>query len=89
MWWKIEFLTTSKRGRKLIRNNFMYHLNKTLENGNTYWECDKRRSGSGCKANVVLDQQNNFLRQSGEHTHAPDQEKVLVEKSKSATILLV
>ena len=31
-----------------------------------------------------MDQQNNFLRQSGEHTHAPDPEKVLVEKSRSA-----
>ena len=53
MWWKIEFLTTSKGGRKLIRNNFMYDLNKTLENGNTYWECDKRRSGKA-KAAVKL-----------------------------------
>ena len=62
----------------------MYHLIRILENGITYWECDKRRSGSGCKAKVFLDQQNNFLRQSGEHTHAPDPEKVSVEKSSSA-----
>ena len=60
MWWKMEFITTSKEGRKLIRNNFMHHLNKTLENGNNYWECDKRGSGSDCKAEVVFDQQNNF-----------------------------
>ena len=59
-------------------------MNKTLENGNTYRECYKRRSGSGCKGRVVLDQQNNFLRQSGEYTHAPDPEKVLVEKSRSS-----
>ena len=31
-----------------------------------------------------MDQQNNFLRQSGGHTHAPDPEKDLIEKSKSA-----
>ena len=31
-----------------------------------------------------MDQQNKFLRQSSEHTHAPDPEKDLVEKSKSA-----
>ena len=49
-----------QRKVKLIRNNFVYHLNKTLENGNTYWERDKRRSGSDCKAKVALDQQNNF-----------------------------
>ena len=28
-----------------------------------------------------MDQQNNFLRQPGEHTHAPNSEKVLVKKS--------
>ena len=84
MWWKIEFITTRKGGRRLIRNNFMYHLNKTLWNSNIYWECDKRRIRSGCKAKVVLDQENNFLRQSGEHTHAPDPKKVLVEKPGSA-----
>ena len=56
----MEFITTSKEWRKLIRNNFIYHLDKTLENVNTYWECDKTRSGSGCKAKVVLDQQSNF-----------------------------
>ena len=83
MWWKMELITTSKGGRKLIRNNFMYQLNKTLENSNTCWECDRRQSGSGCKAKVVLDQQNNFLRQSGKHTHAPDPEKVSIEKSRS------
>ena len=68
MWWKMEFITTSDGGRKLITNNFMCHLNKTLESGNTYCECDKRRGGSGFKAKVVLDQQNNLLWQSSEHT---------------------
>ena len=80
----MKFIKTSEVGRKPIRNNFMYHLNKTLKNYNTNWECDKRCSGSGCKAKVVLDQQNSFLRQSGEHTHASDSEKVLVEKFRSA-----
>ena len=84
MWWKMEFITTHKGGRKLIRNNFKYHLHKTLENGKTYWECDKRGSRSGCKAKVVLYQLNNFLMQSGEHTHALDPEKVLVEKWRPA-----
>ena len=36
MWWEMKFITASKGVIKLIRNNFMYHLNKTLENGNTY-----------------------------------------------------
>ena len=45
MWREMEFITTSKVGPKIIRNNFMYHLNKKSENSNTYWECDKRQSG--------------------------------------------
>ena len=55
----------------------MYHLNKTLKDGNTYWECNKRLGGIGCKTKAVLNQQNKFLRQSGEHIHAPDPDKVL------------
>ena len=62
----------------------MYHLNKTLKDGNTYWKCDKRWSGSDWKAKVALDQQNNFWKQYGEQTHPPEPEKVLVEKSRSA-----
>ena len=84
MLWKMEFITTSKGGIELIRNNFIYHLNKTPENGKGYWKCDKKRSESGCKAKTVLDQRNNFLRQSGEHTHELDPENVLVENSRSA-----
>ena len=64
MRWRVELMTTKKGGRKVIRNNVMYHLNKALENGSTYWECDKRRSGSSCKVKVVLDWQKHFLRQS-------------------------
>ena len=55
MRWRVELMTTKKGGRKVIRNNVMYHLNKALENGSTYWECDKRRSGSSCKVKLVLD----------------------------------
>ena len=58
--WEMEFVKTSKGGQKLIRNNFMYHLNKTLKNGTTYLKCDKRQSGSCFKAEEVWDQQNHF-----------------------------
>ena len=44
----------------------------------------KTTKWKSCKAKVVLDQQNKFLRQSSEQTHALDPEKVLVEKSRSA-----
>ena len=68
-------------------NNGVYNCckrrteDKPLTNGRTYWECDKIRSGIGCKAKVILDL--HFVHQSGEPTHAPDPEKVSVEKIRS------
>ena len=52
-----------------MKDNFLYHKNKTLPNENTHWECSKRRSGGGCKVKVLLDEHDQFLVQSGEHTH--------------------
>ena len=46
----MEFITTLKGGRKLVKDNVLYHKNETLTNGSTYWECDKIRSRIGCKA---------------------------------------
>ena len=55
---------------------YVYCKNKSLNNGSTYWECEERRSGNGCNVKVVLDDQENFLRKSGEHTHPADPDKV-------------
>ena len=54
-----------------------------MTNGNTYWECDKRRSGSGCKVKVILDDQDHFIQQTGEHTHPADPEKVAADTLRS------
>ena len=67
----------------LIKDSFSYHKNKTLTNGNTYWECDKRRSGSGCKVKVILDDQDHSIQQTGEHTHPADPEKVAADTLRS------
>ena len=80
---KTEFNESSKGGLKLVKDNFLYHKNKTLPNENTYWECSKRRSGGGCKLKVLLYEHDQFLRQSGEHTHPPDPEKISVEKARA------
>ena len=76
----MEFIESSKGGFKLVKDNFLYHKNKTLPNENTYWEYSKRRSGGRCKVKVLLDEQDQFFIQSGEHTHPPDPEKISVEK---------
>ena len=44
----MEFIETTKGGRKLSKDGFLYIKNKTLTNGRTYWECAQRRSGNGC-----------------------------------------
>ena len=44
----MEFIETTKGGRKLSKDGFLYINNKTLTNGRTYWECAQRRSGNGC-----------------------------------------
>ena len=77
---KMEFLTTSKGGIQLLRESFIYYKNKTLNNGNTYWECKERRSGNGCNVKIVLVDDNNFLNQSGEHTHAPNPDGVAAQR---------
>ena len=76
----MESISTIKGGRKLIKDSFFYHKNKTMPNGNTYWECDKRRNGSGCKVKLILDGQDHFVQQTGEYTHPPDPEEVAADK---------
>ena len=51
----IEFITTTRGGRQLLRDSYLYYKNKSLNNGSSYWECKERRSGNGCKVKIVLD----------------------------------
>ena len=43
---EMEFTETTKGGRKLSKDGFLYIKNKTLTNGRAYWECAQRRSGN-------------------------------------------
>ena len=79
----MEFIETSKGGSRLVKDNFIYHKNKTLSSGCTYWECSKRRQDGRCKVKITLDEDNQFIRQSGEHTHPPDPEGVLAAKARA------
>ena len=43
----MEFITTTRGGRQLLRDSYLYYKNKSLHNGNWYWERKERRSGNG------------------------------------------
>ena len=75
----MEFFTSVRGARKLIYQDYVYCMNKTLRNGNTYWECSERRSGNGCRTKLLLDPVDNLLNHPGEHTHAPNPERVQAE----------
>ena len=75
----MEFFRSVKGARKLKYGEYVYCKNKSFENGNTYWECSERRSGQGCRVKLLLDEGENLLKQSGEHTHAPNPDRVKAE----------
>ena len=66
----MEFIETTKGGRKLSKDGFLYIKNKTLTNGRTYWECAQRCSGNACNVKITLDAAARFVVQTHQHTHA-------------------
>ena len=56
-----------------------------MNNVSSYWECKERKSGNGCKVKIVLNEQENFSHQFGQHTHAPNPEAVTALKLHSKT----
>ena len=81
----MEFITTTMGGRQLLRDRYLYYENKSMNNESSYWECKERRSGNGCKVKIVLDEQENFSHQFGQHTHSPNPEAVSALKLRSKT----
>jgi hypothetical protein len=79
----MEFTTTERGQRMLIRNGHIYTFQKFLANEIQSWECTHRRKGQ-CKARVKVNANNEFLEQVNEHTHPPSNTKVEVAKVKSA-----
>ena len=61
----MEFITTTRGGRQLSSDGYLYYKNKSLSNGSSYWEYKERRSGDVCKVKIVLDKQENFSYQCG------------------------
>ena len=66
----MQFITAARGERQLLRDNYLYHKNKSLNNGSSYWECKERRSANGCNVKIALDEQ----------THAPNPETVCALK---------
>ena len=78
----MEFITTEKGRRKIIRNGYMYTYQKGLANMVTSWECVARRSGM-CNAKIKLSENDEFLAETNEHTHPPNPIQCEVVKVKS------
>ena len=80
---EMEFIETTKGGRQIALDGYLYQKNKTLSSGITYWECAQRRSIDGCKGSIVVAPDDQFLRQASGHTHPPDPEKIAIVKSRA------
>ena len=81
----MEFTTTEKGNRKLIRNGYMYLFQKNLANEITSWDCVLRRNNNNqCKARVKLTATDEFVEEVNVHTHPPSQTQVEIAKVKSS-----
>ena len=66
----MEFTTTERGAKKLLKDGYIYLFEKNLANGITSWEWELRRKGE-CRASVKLDELDNFVEQVNKHTHPP------------------
>ena len=67
---KMEFTQTEKGQRKAIRHGYMYVFH--MANNLTSWECVLRKRGQ-CEARIKLTATDDFVEQTNEHTHPPNQ----------------
>ena len=65
----MEFIETTKGGRKLSKDGLLYIKNKMLTNERTYWECAQRCRGNGCNVKTTLDAADRFVAQTHQHSH--------------------
>ena len=77
---EMEFTTTEKGRRKLIKDGYIYVFKKQLANDNSSWECVLRRKERQCRATVKLSPTDEFIEQNNEHTHASSATEVEVTK---------
>ena len=77
----MEFITSSKRGRKHVIEGYIYCKNKSLTNGSRFWECEE--SKNGCNARVTLYENEEIIKGPSEHKHPPKPENIAVGKIRS------
>ena len=74
----MQFITSTKGGRKLLLDGYIYVKKKALANDWVNYECENRRYRQTCKALVRV--RGEEFRKVGEHTHAPNQAKTNAAK---------
>ena len=79
----MEFTTTERGQRKLLRNGYMYVHRRNLSQRSSMWECIYRRKGYQCNAKVKLSPSDEFLDEIHEHTYAQSQTEWQVTKVKA------
>ena len=79
----MEFTTTERGARTLIRNGFRYVFQKELSNNLQCWECAPRHKGQ-CKAKVKLHMNVELVGEINKHTHPPSQDQIKVAKIKAS-----
>ena len=84
----MQFIETQRRGRKAIRNGYMYTYHKPLADGASSWECVKRRGSKKdpgyCSARLKLSSLDVFIASVNEHSHPPSQTQCEVATVKAA-----
>ena len=80
----MEFTTTERGGRKLIKDGYMYVFKKRLANDVTSWECVLRRKGTQCNATIKLSVLDEYIGMNNAHTHPPSQTQAEVVKVQAA-----
>ena len=77
----MEFTTTERGSRKLIKDGYMYLFKKRLANDNSTWECEWLRNCE-CRPYTKLNVFEDFIEQRNEHSHPPSQTKCNTAKTK-------
>ena len=79
----MEFTTTERGARMLIRNGFRHVFQKELSNNLQPLECALQRKGQ-CKAKIKLHMNGELVGVINEHTHPPSQDQIEVTKIKAS-----
>lgn len=78
----MEFTETERGKPKIIKDGYIYTFKKELASGLRTFECVLRRKESQCHAFIRVDENDDFVEQVNEHTHAPSPTEAKVSKLK-------